>query len=94
MKARAQFIVEESQYDLTDPPPRVPFRLVLRDVGHDGPHPTITNDAEAVVAQLVAEGLVRAGTTLLYYDSQGELTRLVHDGTVFRGFAPAAPGEP
>lgn len=86
MKARARFHIEEEDFLGT--------RVVLRDVGPHDCYPTITNDAEAVFAQLVAEERVRADTSLLYYDSAGELTRIVHDGERFLGFAPAAPGEP
>lgn len=57
-------------------------------IGDDGPwdeHPTVTNDAEWVVAQLAPK---LAGRMLLYFDSDGELTKLdVKDGR-FAGFLP------
>lgn len=63
-------------------------RLVIRDIGHDCGRPTVTNDAEAVVAELHCLNVL-AGRKLLYYDSSGDLDELVHDGAGnFVGFAP------
>jgi len=59
-------------------------QVVLRDVGPWSCHPTITNDAEQVVEE-VAQWL--GDRRLLYYDSDGELTELRHDGPKFIGFA-------
>jgi len=45
---------------------------------------SITNDAEAVT-----EGLLEhfgGDRKILYYDTEGELTELRHDGKVFTGF--------
>lgn len=49
---------------------------------------TVTNDAEAVVAYLHAHrGLGRR--RLLYYDSDGRLDQLLHDGAgTFTGYGP------
>lgn len=64
--------------------------LVIRDIGPWDKHMTITNGAEDVVEQLVAEGKLPEGRRLLYYDSEGELDEiLVKDGK-FAGFAPGA----
>lgn len=62
-------------------------RLVIRDIGHNQGCPTVTNDADAVVAALHRDGL---GTRrLFYYDSMGQLDELVHDGEGrFLRFAP------
>lgn len=67
-----------------------PDTLTIRDVGGSRCL-TVTNDAEAVVVALHADGVL--GTrTLLYYDSAGDLDELVHDGRGrFLGFAPG-PG--
>lgn len=67
-----------------------PDTLTIRDVGGSRCL-TVTNDAEAVVAALHADGGL--GTRkLLYYDSVGDLDELVHDGRGrFLGFAPG-PG--
>lgn len=67
-----------------------PDTLTIRDVGGSRCL-TVTNDAEAVVAALHADGVL--GTRkLLYYDSVGDLDELVHDGRGrFLGFAPG-PG--
>ncbi len=58
--------------------------VVLRDVGPWSKHPTVTNDAEQVVESL---GNWVGSRRLLYYDSDGELTELKHEGTRFTGFA-------
>jgi hypothetical protein len=59
--------------------------VVIRDLGPWTKHPTVTNDAEQVVAGL---GSWLNGRRLLYYDSEGELGELKHEGTRFTGFAP------
>jgi len=65
--------------------------LVIRDIGPWDKYPTITNGAEEVVGQLVAEGKLPEGRRLLYYDSEGRLDEIrVKDGR-FAGFAPG-PG--
>jgi hypothetical protein len=58
--------------------------VVLRDVGPWSEHPTVTNDAEQVVESL---GRWVGNRRLLYYDSDGELTELKHEGARFTGFA-------
>ena len=64
-----------------------PEALVIGDTGHTEGR-SVTNDAEYVVAQLVAEGSIRLGRRLFYYDSQGQLDELlVRDGK-FAGFMP------
>lgn len=60
--------------------------LVLRDVGPWDQHPTVTNAAERVVQDLVAQGRLEPKQRLLYYDSEGELTEILHDGERFTGF--------
>lgn len=60
--------------------------IVLHDTGHDRGHPTITNDAEHVVAELYAEGHLPNGRKLLYYDSEERLTELLHEEGRFAGF--------
>ena len=59
-------------------------KVVLRDVGPWDRHPTITNDAEQVVEDVSAWA---GGRRILYYDSDGELTELRHEGTKLTGFA-------
>ena len=62
--------------------------LVIKDVGPWDQHPTVTNDAENVVRNLVAEGHLPEGRRLFYFDSDGRLDEiLVKDGQ-FVGFAP------
>jgi len=59
-------------------------KVVLRDVGPWSQHPTVTNDAEQVVEDVA---LWAGARRILYYDSDGELTELRHDGARFTGFA-------
>lgn len=64
-------------------------QLVIRDVGPWHRHPTVTNDAEGVVARLHADGHLPPGRQLLYIDSLGGLDELSHDGCgAFIGFKP------
>lgn len=65
-----------------------PEKVVIRDIGHDRGRPSVTNDAEAVVAEL---GPKLGSRRLFYFDSQGDLDELLHVGGVFAGFAPG-PG--
>jgi hypothetical protein len=58
--------------------------LVIRDLSRSGggphdAHKTVTNDAEAVVRFLDRSGALER-KRLLYYDSDGELGELLHDG--------------
>lgn len=54
--------------------------IMIEDL--DGPL-SVTNDAEAVVEKL----LERYGDKrIFYYDTQGELSELTHDGERFTGF--------
>lgn len=62
-------------------------KVVIRDIGHDRGRPSVTNDAEGVVARVKNLGSRR----LFYFDSQGDLDELLHVGGVFVGFAPG-PG--
>ena len=65
--------------------------VVIRDTGHVYGCPTITNDAEDVVRAISKHGLM-VGKRLFYYDSEGQLDELLHDGRGgFLGFAPG-PG--
>ncbi len=77
----ARFIIER----------RDDHEIVIVDVGDHARVRTITNDAEAVVRHLHANGDL--GTRrLLYHDSEGALDELKHDGAgTFKGFAPG-PG--
>lgn len=67
--------------------------VILRDLGPWDRHPSVTNDAEAVVASLAANWL--GGRRLLYVDTDGrvdELTYSIVDGrATFTGFRPGYP---
>ena len=62
-------------------------RVTIRDA-FDSADPTmsVTNDAEAVVAEMLGRGLGRRH--LYYFDTHGQLDELKHDGVKFTGFAP------
>ena len=62
--------------------------LVIRDLGPWNKFKTVTNDAENVVAELHARGVL-GNRRLFYYDSDGRRDELVHDGNgIFLNFAP------
>lgn len=65
--------------------------LVIRDVGHSEGCKTVTNDAELVVLDLRARGLLPPGRRLLYYDSDGQCDEIIIDHLGFVRFAPG-PG--
>lgn len=48
---------------------------------------SVTNDAENVIADLAAEGLLQ-GRAVLYRDTDGRWDELGHDGARFTGFRP------
>lgn len=78
--------------------------VVILDTGHQNGCPSVTNDAEAVVADLASQVSVTGGLAssfgddaggrlgarrLFYIDSVGRLDELLHDGAGnFTGFAP------
>jgi len=66
-----------------------PKALVVQDIGPWSDFPTVTNDAEAVVEQLASR---LHGRPLYYYDSDGDIGRLLvtNDGK-FNGFAAGSP---
>lgn len=49
--------------------------------------PSVTNDAERVVKQLVAGGLLPPGRRLAYYDTEGQLDEIIVEDGQFAGFA-------
>jgi hypothetical protein len=53
--------------------------LLIRDLGPWTERLTVTNDAERVVRSLYADGLLRDGQRLLYYDSDDVLDEIVHE---------------
>lgn len=63
-------------------------RVVIRDL--DGPR-SVTNDAEAVVAELWDRGMLwgdAGDKRIFYYDTNGDLSELCCIGPTFTGFAP------
>lgn len=64
---------------------RTPHGVLIRDTGGQL---SVTNDAETVVAMLLAAGDLHPGQRLFYFDSEGRLDELVHDGSKFTGFKP------
>lgn len=61
--------------------------LVLRDL-NDGM--SITNDVDNLVLHLRNTGQIHSETVLYYYDSEGRLDQILHDGRKFCGFTPGS----
>ena len=68
--------------------------IVLKDLGPWDHFKTITNDAEAVVQYLFKSGRLQpADKQIVYYDSDGEATRILHDSKGnFTGFGVPTVG--
>lgn len=66
-----------------------PGAVTIRDVGPWDQHLTVTNDAEQVVAAVVATGRLDRGQRLFFVDSSGALDELlITEERAFGGFAP------
>jgi hypothetical protein len=79
---RARYVIVEDDFLKEQP-------LIIRDVGPWDKHPSVTNDAEGVIAELHLSGHLPADRRLLYYDSEGRLDEIVLDAAgSFAGFAP------
>ena len=78
--------------EFCETPPGLPdTAIVIRDVGHASGFSSVTNDAEAVVRTVlrIAEQLQEPkDCRIFYFDSDGRLDELCHDGTNFTGFKP------
>lgn len=73
---------------------RTPERVIIEDVGPWDRFPTVTNDAEAVVDQLVADEVLGPGQRLFYFDSEGTMDEIVVKAGRFAGFRPATKEKP
>lgn len=62
-------------------------QIVIRDANNGGK--TITNDAEAVVAYLMQNGLTPGIHRMFYYDTEGDRSELLFDARGFKGFVTA-----
>jgi hypothetical protein len=62
--------------------------VVLVDIGPWDKHPTITNDAENVVRELVKGKILTPDKRLFYYDSDNNLDEITHENGKFTGFKP------
>lgn len=66
--------------------------FVIRDIGSSEGRKSVTNDAEEVTAQLLRiakqmrDAVAPNQPPMYYYDSDGSLAQLEHDGTRFTGF--------
>ncbi len=79
--------MRRARYTVVEDQPGQP--LVIRDLGPWDEHPTITNDAEGVVAELHLSGHLPADRRLFYHDSEGSLDEILLDAAgCFAGFAP------
>jgi hypothetical protein len=74
-RARYEFINETAQ-----------GIIFIEDVGHNHTI-SVTNDAEAVVYEIVNK---YGDKRIVYKDSMGNWDELLHDGDQFTGFAPYA----
>lgn len=63
--------------------------VIIRDLGPWDQHPTVTNDAENVVQELIKAGILTENKRLFYYDSEDELSELIVKDNKFLGFGPA-----
>jgi hypothetical protein len=70
------------------PSKAMPGVVVIEDVSRDEGGRSITNGAELVIEDLLRRGQLQAKDRLFYYDSDGQLHQLLHDGFRFLGFAP------
>jgi hypothetical protein len=75
-----------AHFDILENGPKL---LVVRDLGPWDKYLTITNAAEEVVEDLFKTGILNDGQTFQYYDSEGELTEIVHKDGKFVGFCMA-----
>lgn len=60
--------------------------ITLQDCGDHRHNLTITNDAEGVIQRLAEGGHLAGGRRVLYHNSMGLLSELLHDGERFAGF--------
>jgi hypothetical protein len=62
--------------------------VLIKDIGPWNKHPSVTNDAENVVAELVP---MLRGRRLEYIDSEGQRDQLLVKDGQFAGYAPVPP---
>lgn len=78
---RARYVIVDDDFLKSEP-------LVIRDIGPWDQHPSVTNDAEAVIEELAAAGNLPNGRRLFYFDSEGQKDELIHENGRFVRFAP------
>jgi hypothetical protein len=78
--------VRRANYGVTRDVPGEP--LEIRDLGPWDRHPTVTNVAEDVVAELFRNGRLTSGRRLFYEDSEGRRDEILIENGRFAGFAP------
>lgn len=61
--------------------------VFIEDVGHNYTM-SVTNDAEAVVYELMNKYAFPLDIRIIYKDSDGQWDELLHDGDQFTGFKP------
>ena len=82
---RANYVITEDDFLQKEP-------LVIKDMGPWDEHPSVTNYAEGVVAELVAQGHLNNGRRLYCIDSSGDMDELLVKDGIFDGFAPIPRG--
>lgn len=69
-------------------------RILIRDLGPWDQYPTVTNNAEAVVQELVdVYGKDLCRRRLFYFDSEGDMDELLVKDGIFAGFKFLPPDE-
>lgn len=77
-----------ADYCIIEDLPGKPLVILDRNLGNR----SVTNDADNVVADLVAAGRLPSDRRLFYYDSEGQLDELLVKDGRFAGFAPGPRG--
>lgn len=81
-------MTSRARYEIVEDDPACEKPLVIRDIGPWSHRATVTNDAEAVVDDLIFQGRLPEGRRLFYYDSEGVLDEILIQDRLFAGFAP------
>lgn len=64
------------------------IQVVIADLGPHDVYPTVTNDVEHVVGQLLKCGTLQPGRRLLYDDGLGQRDEILWNAAGFVGFQP------
>ena len=79
MHAQFELVDQEREY------------IIIRNTGHNSGR-SVTNDAEYVIEQMYLIYNIFDEARIFYYDSEGELSEILHSGKRFRGFKAGHEG--